>query len=91
LNLDSTTQELVRQDILALDPNQTAALNDNFFDSLKDPAFFNAQTKSSIALKQGVTGGNPTAVPTPALLPGLIGFGLGILRKRRAERATQSL
>jgi hypothetical protein len=26
----------------------------------------------------------PTAVPTPAILPGLIGLGLGMLRKRKA-------
>jgi hypothetical protein len=26
-----------------------------------------------------------TSVPTPALLPGLIGLGLGVLRKRRPE------
>lgn len=28
---------------------------------------------------------NPTPVPTPALLPGLVAFGLSALRKRRAE------
>lgn len=27
----------------------------------------------------------PTAIPTPALLPGLIGLGLGVLRKRRQQ------
>ena len=26
-----------------------------------------------------------TAIPTPALLPGLVGLGLGVLRKRKAE------
>jgi len=26
----------------------------------------------------------PTAIPTPALLPGLVGLGLGVLRKRKA-------
>jgi hypothetical protein len=30
-----------------------------------------------------------TAVPTPALLPGLMGMGLGILRKRRNLQAEQ--
>jgi hypothetical protein len=29
--------------------------------------------------------GNATPVPTPALLPGLIGLGLGLWRKRKAE------
>jgi len=33
---------------------------------------------------------NPTPVPTPALLPGLIGLGLGVLRKRKAEAAASS-
>ncbi|MBD2021961.1 PTPA-CTERM sorting domain-containing protein [Leptolyngbya sp. FACHB-36] len=30
-----------------------------------------------------------TAVPTPALLPGLVGLGLGILRKRKAQAASE--
>lgn len=29
--------------------------------------------------------GNPADVPTPALLPGLIGLGMGVLRKRKSE------
>ena len=33
---------------------------------------------------------NATPVPTPALLPGLIGLGLGVLRKRKAEAAEQA-
>jgi hypothetical protein len=35
----------------------------------------------------GSTGGfiTPATVPTPALLPGLVGLGLGIWRKRKAE------
>lgn len=28
---------------------------------------------------------SPVAIPTPALLPGLIGLGMGVLRKRKAE------
>lgn len=32
-----------------------------------------------------------TAIPTPALLPGLIGLGLGVLRKRKAEAAKQTV
>jgi hypothetical protein len=35
-------------------------------------------------------GETPTAVPTPALLPGLIGLGLGVLRKRKAQMAAAS-
>jgi len=34
--------------------------------------------------------GNVTPVPTPALLPGLIGLGVGVLRKRKAEAAKQT-
>jgi hypothetical protein len=30
-------------------------------------------------------GGEPTAIPTPALLPGLIGLGLGVFRKRKQQ------
>lgn len=33
---------------------------------------------------------NVTPVPTPALLPGLIGLGVGVLRKRKAEAAKQT-
>ena len=29
-------------------------------------------------------------IPTPALLPGLIGLGLGVIRKRRSEQAEQA-
>jgi len=29
----------------------------------------------------------PSVIPTPALLPGLVGFGLAALRKRKAEQA----
>lgn len=34
--------------------------------------------------------GSITAVPTPALLPGLVGFGIAALRKRKGEAATES-
>lgn len=33
---------------------------------------------------------DPTAVPEPALLSGLIGLGVGVLRKRKAEAAQQT-
>ncbi|MGV0023598.1 PTPA-CTERM sorting domain-containing protein [Phormidesmis priestleyi] len=29
-------------------------------------------------------------MPTPALLPGLIGLGMGVLRKRKAEATVDS-
>ena len=32
----------------------------------------------------------PNPIPTPALLPGLIGLGLGVLRKRKAEAVGQA-
>jgi len=32
-----------------------------------------------------------TAVPTPALLPGLIAMGVGIMRKRKSEAAAESV
>jgi hypothetical protein len=33
----------------------------------------------------------PTAIPTPALLPGLIGFGLGVWRKKRLVKRSQEV
>ena len=36
------------------------------------------------------TATDPTAVPTPALLPGLIGLGVAALRKRKAEAAGEA-
>ncbi len=33
------------------------------------------------------TSGGTAQVPTPALLPGLIGLGVGLLRKRKAQKA----
>jgi hypothetical protein len=44
---------------------------------------FDAAVRKKIG--QEVT--NPDPIPTPALLPGLIGLGLGVLRKRKAEAA----
>jgi hypothetical protein len=42
-------------------------------------------TKSDYRLKSiTVDDGKPTAVPTPAMLPGLVGLGLGVLRRRIA-------
>ncbi len=33
----------------------------------------------------GVVNPPPTAIPTPALLPGLVGFGLSVLRQRKRQ------
>jgi len=49
---------------------------------------------SSTDEKKGYVGPNfkadeVAAVPTPALLPGLIGLGIGALRKRKADAAKQ--
>ena len=52
----------------------------------------NNQNKSSVTNQQTgkatpvlVSKASPEAIPTPALLPGLIGLGLGALRKRKSE------
>ena len=41
-----------------------------------------------LAFQANLTGA--TAVPTPALLPGLIGLGVSVLRKRKAEAVKQT-
>lgn len=43
------------------------------------------KTQTSEPTSVVITKAPPTAVPTPALLPGLIGLGLGVLRKRKSE------
>ena len=58
-------------------------LNDTF----ANPSQGSAMYKSHIDL---ILGGSPTQVPTPALLPGLIGLGVAALRKRKAEAAEQA-
>jgi hypothetical protein len=78
LNVDSATQELILQDLLALDPNEIAADAENFPDSLTDPSFITSLNNTSLALKQGVTGVTPTPVPEPSFLPGILIFGSGV-------------
>lgn len=55
--------------------------------SYNDPSYFPyGETYAEVIFS------NPspvTAVPTPALLPGLIGLGLGVLRKRKAQAALE--
>lgn len=38
----------------------------------------------------GCSGSSPEEIPTPALLPGIIALGAGVLRKRKAEQAEQA-
>ena len=48
---------------------------------------FAVQTTDNALGRAGVQISNfnaPTAIPTPALLPGLVGLGFGVLRKRKA-------
>ena len=57
-------------------------------------AFFRSRTRAASELDQsGMSLGTVTygiqAVPTPTLLPGLIGLGIGVLRKRQAEAKEQ--
>jgi hypothetical protein len=57
------------------------------FDKIKAVTFqFSAfDTSDDYRLKSiTVDDGKPTAVPTPAMLPGLVGLGLGLLRRRIA-------
>jgi len=51
-----------------------------------------ASSPSSDPFPYSITlnGSGATPVPTPALLPGLIGLGMGVLRKRKAEAAKQT-
>lgn len=80
-------------------PGNSTGSGDNsaiFIGVLSDNAdiakvLFNVQGDQDFAINQvslNSTGGTP--IPTPALLPGLIGLGLGVLRKRKAEVAESS-
>ena len=67
---------------------------------LQDPASYNLYLYSQLSdigtggfEEFGQFGGDfsvvpPTPVPTPALLPGLIGFGMSIVRKRKQQQAS---
>lgn len=48
---------------------------------------FDTNTYVNVGFK---TDSSSTAIPTPALLPGLIGLGVAALRKRKAEAAKQT-
>ena len=52
--------------------------------------FTNLSGTTSNGTSALVTEFNTTAIPTPALLPGLIGLGVAALRKRKAEAAEQA-
>ncbi len=43
--------------------------------------------KKNLKFKTSSFSGDVAAIPTPALLPGLIGLGMGVLRKRKKEMA----
>lgn len=53
---------------------------------------FNISNSNSVdfAINQLDLKSGTTAVPTPALLPGLIGLGFGVLRKRKVEATKQT-
>ena len=54
---------------------------------------FEVQTDDNVFGRGSATISNfsaPTAIPTPALLPGLIGLGVAALRKRKAEAVEQA-
>jgi len=63
---------------------------------LTTPNFHQPQPEATIlranilSYAKDYANGQPTPVPTPALLPGLIGLGMGVLRKRKAEAAEGS-
>lgn len=67
----------------ALDPLRYSFSNDGSYNSVES-GIFTAQP-----ILQFV-GENTTSIPTPALLPGLIGLGLGVLRKRKAAAIIDS-
>jgi hypothetical protein len=71
----------------------TIAEGQTFFGVVDTTNFFNqvdvvyvSGDPDGVAL-DNVSYGTTTPIPTPALLPGLIGLGLGVLRKRKAEAA----
>jgi len=65
----------------------------SFSVALGDSFGFGVQTRDNLLGSSSAAISNfsaSTAVPTPALLPGLIGLGVGMLRKRKAEAAKQT-
>jgi hypothetical protein len=49
--------------------------------------YYGLAESSSAASNVSITDTVPTAVPTPALLPGLVGMGVGVLRRRKQAKA----
>ena len=81
--LDGYTKALVFQGLLKKNASNSLSIKiADVGDSSYDSAVF--IKGGSIAVVP------PNAIPTPALLPGLIGLGLGVLRKRKAEAAASS-
>jgi hypothetical protein len=62
----------------------------NFFAAGPDDYFDTIVLSSTQAAFESDNHAFSAAIPTPALLPGLIGLGLGVLRKRKAEAAAQA-
>lgn len=74
-------------------PGETYQFNLTYDPDLGQP-FFRSRTRPTSDPDQlGMSLGTVTygiqAVPTPALLPGLIGLGIGVIRKRRTEAKEQ--
>ena len=94
LGSDNAAQDQILQSILALDPNQVSTFGGGKFPNIFiDPSFIASLNNASQAFKQGVIGGvgngntGATAVPTPALFPGLISIGIAAFRKKRKSEA----
>jgi hypothetical protein len=57
-------------------------------------AFTNTSTNTSLlfrSISAGSVSATATPIPTPALLPGLIGLGMGIARKRKQGETSAEL
>lgn len=72
------------------DPEETFTLDQTGFYTVAVSSFASDLTSGPLPYSITLSGVGATPVPTPALLPGLIGLGLGVLRKRKAEVAKGS-
>lgn len=101
LRYDTFLQQLLNPGIytVAVSQYNNFARGNNLSDGFihdSEPNFaggFNSRTNAwafDVLNVDQATVPNPTPVPTPALLPGLVGLGLGVLRKRKAEAAASS-
>jgi hypothetical protein len=60
------------------------------FDNIAFDGVGQFTAQNGLGTPNGTFGSNTVAVPTPALLPGLIGFGVAALRKRKGEAETEA-